>query len=100
MLESSVGFREISLYGKRIFITEDLSNAPTIPSDIAVVRSEGLYSRKIKASNSTVSVGKIRIGGRDLIIAAGPCAVESSEQMIEVAEQGKKVWSGYAFVAA
>ena len=91
MLESSASFREISLYGKRLFITDDNSRLMDFPGNIAIVRPEGLHSRKVKDADTTVKLDNVEIGGKSLVIAAGPCAVESEDQMLEIAENVKKL---------
>ena len=75
MLETSVDFKEISLYGKRLFLTDDQSSLDEFPENIAIIRQEGLHSRKLKMSDTTVNVDKVKIGHGNLVIAAGPCAV-------------------------
>ncbi len=44
-----------------------------------------LTSRAAKRENTIVMVGKVPIGGPSAIIVAGPCAVESREQLLTVA---------------
>lgn len=90
MLESSVDFKEISLYGKRLFLASDKSSLHGLSSDIAIIRKEGLHSRELKPSDTKVNVGNVKIGDGRLIIATGPCAVESEDQMVEIAENVKK----------
>ncbi len=43
-----------------------------------------------KPARSIVEVGSVKIGGADPIIIAGPCSVESREQIISVAKDVKK----------
>ena len=62
MLETSVDFKEISLYGKRFFLTDDQSSLDELPENIAIIRQEGLHSRKLKMSDTTVNVDKVKIG--------------------------------------
>lgn len=51
--------------------------------------------------NSTIHVGELEIGGNEIVIIAGPCAVESREQLFgiakEVKEAGAAVIRGGAF---
>lgn len=60
-----------------------------------------LASRDFKPDNTIVALNGIRIGDREVIIMAGPCAVENYEQMREVAhvlkEGGVKVLRSGAF---
>ncbi|MFA6707653.1 MAG: phospho-2-dehydro-3-deoxyheptonate aldolase, partial [Sphaerochaetaceae bacterium] len=44
-----------------------------------------LASRELKKSDSIIQVGNVKIGGPRIVIAAGPCAVESREQIMTIA---------------
>lgn len=46
--------------------------------------------RKSHPNDTVISVGDVKIGGKDLTIIAGPCSVESEEQIIEIAKKIKK----------
>jgi 3-deoxy-7-phosphoheptulonate synthase len=53
-----------------------------------VIRDPGpapLASRHFRPEASVVQVGPTQIGGRAPLLAAGPCAVESREQLLAVA---------------
>lgn len=61
-----------------------------------------LASRHFRPEGTIVDVGKgVRIGGKEVIVAAGPCAVESAEQINAIAESvakfGAKILRGGAF---
>lgn len=45
-----------------------------------------LASRKYHPQDSVVEVAGVRFGAESVVVAAGPCSVESEEQMLEVAE--------------
>jgi len=49
-----------------------------------------LTSREAKAEDTVVSVGDVRIGGGTFVVMAGPCSVESEEQLLESAYIVKK----------
>lgn len=46
-----------------------------------------LVSRSSKPEGSIVEVDGVRIGGKEIVIMAGPCAVESEEQLSETAKR-------------
>jgi 3-deoxy-7-phosphoheptulonate synthase len=46
-----------------------------------VLRSFKLASREVRPEGSRVNVGGVEIGGRRVVVIAGPCAVESQEQV-------------------
>ena len=60
-----------------------------------------LASREFKPDKSIIRVNGVSLGGEDIIIMAGPCAVESREQILETAlkvkEAGATILRGGAF---
>ncbi len=58
-------------------------------------------SRYTKSENTVVNVNGIQIGGSDIIIIAGPCAIESQEQLFQTARSvkagGANILRGGAF---
>lgn len=60
-----------------------------------------LVSREFHPENTLISVGSVKIGGRDIVVMAGPCSVETEEQIIETAravkKAGAKILRGGAF---
>lgn len=57
---------------------------------IPILHSYKLASRDIYPNGRLVKVGDEVIGGNKLLMIAGPCAVESEEQMFTIAEKIKK----------
>ena len=47
-------------------------------------------NRKFHPDNTLVKVGNVTIGGKQIVLAAGPCSVESEEQMIDIATKVKQ----------
>ncbi len=60
-----------------------------------------LASRSYHPEPSVVSVGDVKIGSNEVVVAAGPCSVENEPQTLEIAEQAKaagaKMLRGGAF---
>jgi 3-deoxy-7-phosphoheptulonate synthase len=60
-----------------------------------------LVSRQAKATNSVIMVGDLAIGGEEIVIMAGPCAVENEDQLLTIARlvkaSGAQVLRGGAF---
>ena len=61
-----------------------------------------LASRQFRPEGTIVDLGRgVKIGGPEVVVAAGPCSVESREQMFSVAEcvakAGAKILRGGAF---
>ncbi len=66
-----------------------------------VVTPYKLASREFHPEDTIIKIGDLTIGGNELQVMAGPCAVESREQMLEVAEivkaSGARILRGGAF---
>jgi len=67
-----------------------------------VVRDYKLASRDFKAEDSVIDLGDgVTVGGKEIAIMAGPCAVESREQLMRIAgivkAKGAKILRGGAF---
>jgi 3-deoxy-7-phosphoheptulonate synthase len=68
---------------------------------IRVSKPYKLSSREFHPLDTTVKVGDITIGGRGIVVMAGPCAVESEQQLFETANAvkaaGANILRGGAF---
>jgi 3-deoxy-7-phosphoheptulonate synthase len=58
---------------------------PGVESVIPVLKPYRLASRESKTADSVVDVRGVSIGGREVVIIAGPCSVESEEQIVSTA---------------
>jgi len=60
-----------------------------------------LSSRSFKRESTVIDVNGCRIGGKDVVVMAGPCAIENEKQLFEtarsVARAGAKVLRGGAY---
>ena len=63
---------------------------PGVLEVIPVTHGYKLVSREVKPDDTIVEVGGVAIGGESFVIAAGPCAVESLDQVLTIARQVKK----------
>jgi len=78
---------------------------PGVLDVIPVSKPYKLVSREMHPENTTIELGqgenKLTIGGENLVLMAGPCAVESENQALEIAhavkESGAKIFRGGAF---
>lgn len=75
---------------------------PGVEKVIPVLAPYRLVSREFKKENSVIDLGKgVKIGGNELIIMAGPCAVEDMDSLykvaVEVKNAGATVLRGGAF---
>src|SRR5262245_52691286 len=75
---------------------KDASDAPafeSLPGVLEVIRVTHAYklvSREVKAEDTLVRIGDVTVGGSDLVVVAGPCAVESEAQTLAVARAVKQ----------
>jgi len=76
-------------------------NLPGVVEVIPVSAPYKLVSREAKRENTVVSIGGVAVGGPRLAIVAGPCAVESERQAIEIGQEvaraGANLYRGGAF---
>ncbi|MDD3112966.1 MAG: 3-deoxy-7-phosphoheptulonate synthase [Candidatus Izemoplasmatales bacterium] len=83
------------------FDFERLYAYDVVESVLRVQEPFKMVNRKFHPDNSIVDVGGVAIGGNNIVIMAGPCAVESPTQMETVAplvkEAGAKILRGGAF---
>ena len=74
---------------------------PGVLEVIPVSHAYKLVSREVKGEDSVVRIGEVPVGGPELTVVAGPCAVESMEQTLTVARaiktSGAHVLRGGAF---
>ena len=83
----------------------EFESMPGVADAIPVSKPYKLVSREIKPEASVIHVGPpdsgVDVGGRELAIIAGPCAVESRDQAFRAAEQvrkaGARLFRGGAF---
>jgi 3-deoxy-7-phosphoheptulonate synthase len=76
----------------------------TNPCDKPVNKGSSIpsrVSRKTKSEDTIVNINGMKVGGSDIVVIAGPCAVESREQLFETARSvrtsGANILRGGAF---
>jgi 3-deoxy-7-phosphoheptulonate synthase len=82
-------------------LADRLSVLPGVESVTRTTRPFKLTSREFHPEDTVVQVGDVAIGDGSLTLAAGPCAIESRDQLFETAEAvkaaGANVLRGGAF---
>ncbi len=80
---------------------ETLSILPGVEKVIPILPAHKLASREFKPEDTHVKVGETVVGHNKIPIIAGPCSVESEEQLMEVAhaikESGASMLRGGAY---
>jgi len=106
------GFKSNLSRGKEKTIIGLIGNVAAVSTDhfqlfsgvenvLRVSKPFKLASREFSPEKSVVRVNRVSLGGNDVIVMAGPCAVESREQILETAlkvkEAGATILRGGAF---
>jgi len=80
---------------------EPIERMSGVERTVPILRPFKLASRDFHPKNTMIELNGISIGGEQLVVMAGPCAVESRQQLLETAhavkEAGAKVLRGGAF---
>ena len=95
----------LGVVGDRIIDARDIELMEGVREVVRVTTSYKLASRQFRPEGTRIRLStdsdQIEIGGEQLVVMAGPCSVESREQMLEVAETvrrcGGRVLRGGAF---
>ncbi|MGA9642818.1 MAG: 3-deoxy-7-phosphoheptulonate synthase [Terriglobales bacterium] len=74
--------------GNRIAL-EALQAAPGVEEVVAITHPFKLVSRQVKSEPTVVNVRGVPIGGEEFVVIAGPCSVESREQLLAAARAVK-----------
>jgi 3-deoxy-7-phosphoheptulonate synthase len=76
-------------------------NLPGVAEVIPVTAPYKLVSREAKREDTVVSIGGVPVGGSRVAVIAGPCAVESEKQALDIARKvcaaGATLYRGGAF---
>jgi len=65
-----------------------------VDSVVPIMKPYKLVSREFRQEYSVVKVGPTEFGGESFVVIAGPCAVESEEQMIATAKAARAAGAG------
>ncbi|UCF97884.1 MAG: 3-deoxy-7-phosphoheptulonate synthase [Spirochaetaceae bacterium] len=76
---------------------------PGVARVIPITKPYKLASREFKKEDTSIPVGSVKIGGSRVAVIAGPCSVESRQQIMEIAalvrESGAVILRGGAYKA-
>jgi 3-deoxy-7-phosphoheptulonate synthase len=62
---------------------------PGVAEALRVSQPFKLVSREVREEDTVIDVGGVEVGGRAIVVMAGPCSVESKEQILETARAVK-----------
>lgn len=84
---------EVTIIGvvgdKTKLVNQSLELAPEVDKIVPVTESYKLANKKFHPQDSTILAGSASIGPNTLTIMAGPCAIESEEQLVSTAKAVK-----------
>ena len=102
-IHRSTGVRHTVLgaVGGRVVDTRDIELLDGVKEVLRISAPYKLASRAFKPEGTRIKVGDLTIGGPEVVMMAGPCTVESREQVMAVAEivssHGARILRGGAF---
>jgi 3-deoxy-7-phosphoheptulonate synthase len=109
---SELGFKTHPIFGevktvigaigdKRLLNTHPITSLPGVESLVPIMKPYKLASRELKKASTVINVDGIAIGGEQIIVMAGPCAIEDEKTFLEIAssvkDAGAKILRGGAF---
>jgi 3-deoxy-7-phosphoheptulonate synthase len=96
-----VDLERLGILGKPGVEEEELRRFPGVARVIRVKTPYKLVGREMHPRDTLVRVGEVLIGGENICVIAGPCAIESLEQALtigrEVKRAGGSLFRGGAF---
>ena len=63
----------------------EIENMPGVRSVMPISKPYKLASREMQPNDTIIRIGNVKIGGQRITIIAGPCSVESREQIMQTA---------------
>ena len=70
-------------------LRDTLEVLPGVDEVIPISKTYKLCSREFQPHDTTIKIGDVTIGGNEIVVMAGPCAVESEQQLLETARAVK-----------
>ena len=85
---------EVTIVGvigdKKIIANLELQMMAGVDKTVRITEKYKLVSRDFHPEDTIIDAGGVKIGGNEVVVMAGPCAVESLEQLREAAAAVKK----------
>jgi len=75
---------------EKALVAEQLEVLPAVERVVAILKPYKLVSREGRPERSVVRVGDVEVGAEKLAVIAGPCSVESEQQLLSCAEGVKE----------
>jgi len=87
---SDAGQNVIGAVGRGSKEVDIFEKLPGVEKVIPISTSFKLVSRQMHPEDTQVQVGDVSIGGKRITVVAGPCAIESRERALSIAQEVKK----------
>ncbi len=68
---------------------KELVHMPGVEKIVPIMKPFKLVSREAQEEGSIIKIKDVRIGGKDIVVIAGPCAVENRDQIMSAAQSAK-----------
>jgi 3-deoxy-7-phosphoheptulonate synthase len=75
---------------ERVLEKESLEILPGVEKVMPILKPYKLVSKEFKPEYTKIKIKDVEIGGKKIVVMAGPCALESEEQLYETAKAVKK----------
>ncbi len=75
---------------RREEVAQAMEAMPEVEKVVFITRPYKLAGREFHPDNTVIKIGDITIGGPELVLMAGPCAIEDEEQLMQAAQGVKK----------
>ena len=69
----------------KTIVVENMRGMPGIEQIIPILQPFKFAGREAHPDDTVIEIGGVRIGGEKVVVMAGPCAVESREQLLDIA---------------
>jgi len=69
---------------------QPLEAFPGVEKVMPILKPYKLVSREFKPENSIIDVDGVKVGGKKIVVMAGPCSVESLEMLMDIGKKVKK----------
>ncbi len=89
VVESDANILAVIAGVNSLVATELFSQLPNVAKVLPLTSNFKLASRQTKPSDTVIKMGEVSIGGDELFIIAGPCSIESREQLEACAQVAK-----------
>lgn len=82
--------RKVVVVGNASGLEETLQSLPHVEAMVCPSMPYQLASRNTRRLDTSITVDDLVIGGNDIVIMAGPCSVESKQQILRIATAVKR----------